>query len=102
MQSVYFMMKLLHLFILVFVFTTASAQTKIEGYVHDLATNALLKGTKVWLVIFDKIVADTVRYDTLYKKLTTTYTDSNGYYSFECLSANIYVVCVFHQTGVDK
>lgn len=105
-------MKVCFILISFLIFTECRGQTKLDGYIHDLNTQAPLKGTRVALSVFDtiKFSPDSFdsllfaiykidsRYDTIYKKLKTTFTDSNGYYSFDDLSSIIYQLSAFHRT----
>ena len=106
------MIKLNSLIIGLFLFATSFGQTKIDGYVHDLNTLAPLYNTRITLSILDtikfnpdgfdslsfQIFNTDTRYDTVYKKIKTVRTDSNGYYFFDGLLPNTYKLSAFHRT----
>lgn len=88
------------------------AQNRLAGYIHDEVTGKPLSGTRVTLSVLDSVKfypqrldsltlqvynIDT-RYDTVYKRLKSSFTDSNGYYFFDSLETNFYELIAFHRT----
>ena len=88
------------------------SQARIEGTVHDEITGSPLKGTRIYLLVFDSLVfrperldsfmlvtynKDT-RYDSVYTRIKMITTDTNGYYLFDSLPEDIYKISAFHRT----
>jgi hypothetical protein len=106
------------LFVILLVSSLSYSQAKVFGYIHDLITGKPLEGTRVTLSLLDSIQShvrskddiwfriyssfDSVYYDTSYKKLETTFTDSHGFYLFDCVVANIYSLSAFYKINEFK
>jgi len=107
------MKRLFFLFIILLVSSLSYSQARVFGYIHDEITGKPLEGTRVTIFLLDSIQAhtrpkddiwfqiysnlDSIYYDTSYKKLESIFTDSHGFYSFDCLATNIYSLSVFYK-----
>ena len=99
---------------LLFISNSSFSQFGISGHVYDLNTGKPLCGTRMTISTLESVKAhkldrnsilflvdpnrDSVYYDSSYQKLESIFTDSNGYYLFNCLDSNIYCLSAWFKT----